>query len=145
MLFILIRVSDIIDKLFAAPKHGSLVNTPSFRSEEPATPATPAFLVATPSSDSFPALEEFAKFNRTFLNDLGLFADCYDAYFVKKRQGPSLVPELEGLKQGCFASSFTEKEHEAAGKDLTKFLKEKLDKYFNHLDKQLKLSVRLLQ
>ena len=88
-----------------------------------------------------PIIEEFTRFNRSFLTELGLFADCFDAYFVEKRTSTSLISDLEALKKTAFANSFSEKDCENARADLQKFLKDKLDKYFGFLDSQLKLSV----
>ncbi|KAJ3368159.1 hypothetical protein HDU91_000791 [Kappamyces sp. JEL0680] len=56
-----------------------------------------------------PAMEEFEKFSKTFLAELSIFADSYEAFFVSKRTEPSLIPELDSLKRGVFASSLSDK------------------------------------
>lgn len=56
-----------------------------------------------------PAMEEFEKFSKMFLAELSIFADSYEAFFVSKRTEPSLIPELDSLKRGVFASSLSDK------------------------------------
>ena len=143
-IFIFDRVSDNIDKLFASQKGVVLVKQDSQSPLISNTPSEASFggtVIENPVQAAI--IEEFTKFNRTFLTDLGLFSDCFEAYFVEKRGNSyvALIPELDGLKRNAFASSFSENDRENAKIDLEKFLKDKLDKYFAFLDTHLKLSV----
>lgn len=82
---------------------------------------------------------DFTKFNRTFLNDLSLFADCYDAFFIEPRTEASTLRELDELKMGVFAKSLSDEHRDVAKTNLKTILKEKLDKYFAYVDTQLSL------
>jgi hypothetical protein len=53
------------------------------------------------------------------------------------------VSQLDELKRGVFASSLSDQDREHSREDLMKFLKDKLDKYFNYLDSQLQFSSNL--
>lgn len=96
--------------------------------------------MATPTSN--PIMDEFSKFNRTFLGELSLFADCYDAFFVQKRTRASTLSELDTLKRSVFAK-LSDSDREKAKEDLKNFLLEKENKYFKYLDDQLQLPLNL--
>jgi hypothetical protein len=138
-LYLLYRVSDIVDRLLASQKGVIILIKQDNQSPFSNTPSESSLLSENGAQSAI--IEEFTKFNRSFLTELGLFADCYDAYFVEKRVSSSVLSDLEALKKTSFASSFSNKDHENAHSDLQKFLKDKLDKYFSFLDFQLKLSV----
>jgi len=137
-LYLLYRVSDIVDRLLASQKGVIILIKQDNQSTFSNTPSESSL---SENGAQNAIIEEFTKFNRSFLTELGLFADCYDAYFVEKRVSSSVLSDLEALKKTAFASSFSNKDHENAHTDLQKFLKDKLDKYFSFLDSQLKLSV----
>lgn len=80
------KVSDIIDKTLIQPASWP---------REAEIDLTPHMLV-------------FTRFNRLFLDDLSLFADCYEAFFVDAHLEASTIVELDELKRGVYAKGLTE-------------------------------------
>jgi hypothetical protein len=88
-------------------------------------------------SPHYPHFEKFSKFHREYLDQMSLFVDCYDSFFLTQKPRTEDATGLEALKQNCFAVDMTDQERAVAKDDLTRCLKEKQDAYFAFLDAQL--------
>jgi hypothetical protein len=105
-------------------------------------PKEPIFLIQSEvqqqeGSVMYPHFESFSKFHREYLDQMSLFVDCYDSFFLTQKPRTGDAIGLEALKQNCFAIGMTEQERAVAKEDLLRCLKEKQDAYFAFLDSQL--------
>jgi hypothetical protein len=92
---------------------------------------------ASKTDSNFTHFEKFSKFHLDYLDQMSMFVDCYDSFFLSKKELQKGITGLEALKQSCFASEMTDQERTIAKDDLIRILNEKQDAYFSFLDTKL--------
>ncbi|KAI8921646.1 hypothetical protein BC831DRAFT_476199 [Entophlyctis helioformis] len=101
--------------------------------------------MTTDPIDETAATTRVAEFNKVYLAELAAFADCFDAYFLRQRDGspsnvsPSSIKSIDALKANLFAKNMSDDDRRVARGDLVRVVEDMVNKYFGFIEKMLQL------